>query len=625
MPTVLRIARLIGCGGAAGAKAIAVLARKEWPYLVCAALALVTIWGHRFPVGVDLPQHANLFRITREMTLGPAEFRGLYRINPFTPYLLTYVVAYPFALLFGAIAAAKCLLSLAALATPIMMRRWLGSIGARQEFGLLGFLLAFDLPYYWGFISHEMAIPLAFLYLEAFERQGVRPGWRAILRTMLSAIALFFCHGITFGVLTMVVGARLLLRRRPLAAWRAGLHALPGGLMAIFWSQVNRGNSGQKAGDDWVNLDRLVRLFSAPFATTPDRFWAVVSVIGIVLILLAAWPRIVLQGRRVVPLLVAIVLFLSLPDTLADTWMIGSRFCVYAHAFAPALLLPRNTGWLARLWPRVVLVWVVFVFVTLNVRLVAFNQESAGLWELKNHMQHGFDIHTMLPDTAHDSETMGFMQFHHAAGWITAECGGLLHNDSPDYYQMPIRRGATPFPSFFRYIVAKGNASEITRKITENWKSARLVHQASSWLLFEDPPAGNDEFTVIRSLQSWGELGRDRAVSGGPLTIAGTHFEHGLGTHADGLIRVRIDKSGGIFSGACGLDDGGGSGGMAMFFIRDDDGEILFESGEIRSGEPARRFSVSLAGRKELILEVRKVETINYTHSDWVDLKVTPM
>jgi len=624
MPNIHCIARLTASKSAARMKAMAALARGEWPYLVCAIIALITIWGHRFPAGVDIPQHANFFRITREMTVGPVEFRGLYRIDPFTPYLLAYAIAYPFTLLFGALVAVKCLLTVAVLATPVTMRHWLRSIGARSEWGLLGFLVAFDLPYYWGFISHELAMPLAFLYLAVFERQGVRPGWQAILKTMFCGVALFFCHGITFGLLTLIVGARLLLRRRPFAAWRAGLHALPVGLMAIVWLQLNRENTGQKLGDDWVNLDRLVQLFSAPFDTSPQLFWAVVSLIGIVLLLLAARPRITLQGRRAVPLAVSVALFLSLPDTVSDTAMVGSRFCLYAHAFAPALLLPRNTGWLARVWPRVVLAWVVFVLVTLNVRLVAYNEEISGLWELRKHMQHGFDVRTLLQDTEHSSMAMGFMQFYHAAGWLTADGGEILEDDSPDYYQMPIRHGSTPFPGFCRYTVARGDAAEVSRKVTEQWKSARLVHQVSSWLLFEEPPAGNDDFTVVRSMQSSGQLHLDAEVTEGPLTIAGTHFDHGLGTHADSFIRIHIEKAGRAFEGACGIDDLGGSSGRATFRIRDDAGEILFESGELRGDDPARRFSVPLSGRKELILEVQKIESINFAHSDWVDLKVTP-
>lgn len=622
--SLFHIAQRISSRVAGPARIVAGRARSEWPYLVCAALALLTIWGHHFPAGVDLPQHANYFRIATDLTVGPAELRTLYRIDPFTPYLLAYLVACPFALLFGAIAATKCLLTLAALATPITMRRWLRTVGAPPQLALLGFLVAFDLPYYWGFISHELAMPLVFLYLAAFERQGAKPGARAILKTLLPACALFFCHGITYGLATVIVLVRLLLRRNPFGAWRAGLHALPVGLMAIVWSRLNHSNTGQRLGDDWLDGNRLWRLFSSPFTTVENRVWAVVSVVGILLIVLATWPRIVWQARRIVPVAVSMVLFLSLPDTVADTWLVGSRFCVYVHAFVPAVLHTRNRGWRARLWPHVVLAWVVFVLGVLNFRLVSFNQEAAGLEEVKRHMQPGFDVRTMLQETSRDSEAMGFMQFHHAAGWVTADLGGILDNDSPDYYQMPIRRAATAWPEFHRYLLARGDVAEATRKVAEHSKTARLVHRASPWLLFEDPPAGHQHITVVRSMQSWGRLQCNREVTGAPLTIAGARFQHGLGTHADSFIRVRIDRRGGTFSGACGLDDQGGPSGVAVFRVRDDGGKVLFESGPMHGGESARPFRIRLEKRDQLILEVHKVDTIDYTHADWVDLRVTP-
>jgi hypothetical protein len=502
------------------------------------------------------------------------------------------------------------------------MRRWLNTVGGRGDFGLLGFLLAFGFQYHWGFISHGLAIPLAFGYLTAFERQGNRPGWRAMVKALLFAVALFFCHGITFGFCTLVVVVRLLLRWRPLEAWRAGVHALPVGLLAVYWSRLHPQRIGETGGDEWFDLNRLTTLFSGPFTAYPNRGWALVSLIGLTLVLVATRPRLVLQVRRVAPLAVSLLLFVSLPETVAATWLIGTRCCAFVHAFAPAAVQPRTTGWLGRLWPRVVLAWVVLALVSLNVRLSAYDHETAGLHELTKHMQHGLDVYTMLPVTGYHSETMGPAQFAQVAAWVTAECGGILDNESSGYYQMPIQRGELPSPSYYRYIIARGNPSEVTRKVTEKWPAAHLVYAAGAWLLFENPPAGNGDFTVLRALQSWGPLTSDRGLSDAPLTIAGRSFAHGLGTHADSFIRVQIDRPGRALTGACGIDDAGGPLGRAMFRIRDDDGEVLFESGEVRGDESARRFSVPLGARKQLILEVGKVETIHFAHADWVDLKI---
>jgi hypothetical protein len=217
---------------------------------------------------------------------------------------------------------------------------------------------------------------------------------------------------------------------------------------------------------------------------------------------------------------------------------------------------------------------------------------------------------------------MGQAQFGQAAAWITAERGGLLDNDSSGYYQMPIRPGPLSFPKHHRYIIAKGKADEVTPKVLAMVKNARLVREESSWLLYEDPTFVTTDFTVVRGMQGWGDLHLDEEVGGAPLAIAGTRYQHGLGTHTDSFIRLRLHRIGRTFEGGCGINDQSSTEGRALFRVRDDAGTILFESGEVRGGEPARRFRVLLEGRQELILEARQVENDRFGHADWVELKV---
>ena len=57
----------------------------RWAFPVCTLLALTAVWWHRYPVGVDLPQHANLYELWWQLREGPMEYQLLYRDNPFTP------------------------------------------------------------------------------------------------------------------------------------------------------------------------------------------------------------------------------------------------------------------------------------------------------------------------------------------------------------------------------------------------------------------------------------------------------------------------------------------------------------------------------------------------------------
>jgi hypothetical protein len=602
---------------------LATSARRDLPYAVCALLAIVAVWGHRYPAGIDLPQHANLFRLWADLSNGPLEYRSLYRVDAFTPYLLAYAVAYPLTMAFGAVVAMKCLLTLVALGTPLMMRRWLRVVGAHEEFALFGFLLAFDFQYHWGFLSHSAAIPLMFGYLAAFQCQGMRPGWRTTLRPSLYGVALFFCHGITFGVCMVTTAISLVLQRRPLKAWRRALHVVPLAAIALLWLALRKNQTTESPSHDWfVTWDRLTTLFAGPFLAQASRQWARVSGAAILVLLVVTRPRLVLQVRRSVPLVFSLACFLVLPETLAATWLIASRFCVFVHAFAPAVVKFHRTDWLRRQSGRVAFALVAAGLVLLNVRLYDFNKELAGLRDLAAHMQPGADVRNLMPDTSPHSEVFGAMQFGQVPAWITADQGGILDNDSAYYYQIPVKRNNVPFPSRHRYIIARGEVARATSIVTSRVKDARLIYQSSPWLLFENRLTEGGDFTVVRSAQSWRQLNLDRGVSGSPLSIAGVSYQHGLGTHADSFIRLRLDRAGRSFTGACGIDDQERARGQALFRIRDSSGEVLFESGEVLGGEPARRFSVILEGRKELLLEVRKVLSTDYAHADWVDLRV---
>ena len=601
---------------------LAASASRHLSYIICTLLAMAAIWCHRFPAGIDLPQHANLFRVLADLTTGPLEYRELYRVDWFTPYLLAYVLAYPLTLAWGAIVAVKCLLTLSAVGTPLLMRRWLKTVGARQELGLFGFLLAFDFSYQWGFLSQSLAMPLMFGYLAAVERQGARPGWWAILSASLWGVALFFCHGITFAVCMVTMVGCLVIEGGWLKAWRRVLHALPLAALALLWLAVHGRQADASTTDAWfANGDRLVTLFSGPFMAHPSLPWAAASVAALVVLLLVTRPHLAWQTRRMAPLVIALDCFLVLPEYMAATALVASRFCVFVHAFAPAALEFRSTDWLRRQSSRVVFGMVAAGLLLLNFRLLKFNEELVGLRDLSAHMQPGMDVHNLMPQTHPDSEVFGSMQFGQVPAWITAAQGGIIDDDSAKYYQMPIKRNDVPFPNRQRYLIARGGL-EVTWTVVTTARDARLIYSSGSWLLFEDRLSLGREATVVRSAQSWGKLRLDRSVSGSPLAIAGSGYQHGLGTVAGSFIRLRIERDGYSFTGACGIDDRSKAYGKAEFRIRDDSGEVLFESGEVLGGEPARRFVVILAGRKELLLEAHAVDSNHHAHADWVDLRV---
>jgi hypothetical protein len=596
---------------------------RVW-FAVCSLLALIAVWGHRYPTGIDLPQHANLFRLWTELSDGPWEYRRMYRVELFTPYLLPYLVAYPVTKVVSALAAVKVLYSFTAVGLPLLMRRWLKTIDAEPRLALVGFVAAFGFPYIWGFFSNVVALPMVFGYLNSFERQGERPRLGRIAATAAWAVALFLSHGITFGVAMGAAGISYVLRGGWFRRWRALTHFLLPFAVAVAWLSMRSTAVNSHPIQDYLNWDRIVTLFSSAFLPFPDERYAKLALAGVLLFLLVARPRLRFSAARIAPFGLALLAFLALPDWIASTWLVGSRLSVFVHVFAVALLVPREGDVVARQWFHVLGALTLAFLIVLNVRLAGFNREMAGLDVIAQAIPKGADLETLVVRTNLDSEVFGAQQLGQTPAWITAERGGMIANDSAVslYYQIPIKRNDVPFPTRFRYVVGHGDRRAYRNVLRAATGSSSPLAQGGQWLLYERPGFETDDFVVMRDAQGYGTLAKDRSIGGSPLEIGGTKFEHGLGAHADSFVRIRFKRAAKKLTGLCGLDANAGGAGEVVFRIRDDAGHVLFESAVTKGGAPAQAFSVALTGQAELLLEVVAPHGIAFAHADWVDLRL---
>lgn len=115
----------------------------------------------------------------------------------------------------------------------------------------------------------------------------------------------------------------------------------------------------------------------------------------------------------------------------------------------------------------------------------------------------------------------------------------------------------------------------------------------------------------------WGEVGRDVTVDRNPLTIGGRTFTHGMGTHSVSKIAFELKGKSSSFRSWVGVDDETKGKGSVIFKILGD-GKILWESGVMRGGEPAKRVDVELKGVKRLELVVQDAgDGIDDDHADW--------
>jgi alpha-galactosidase len=139
---------------------------------------------------------------------------------------------------------------------------------------------------------------------------------------------------------------------------------------------------------------------------------------------------------------------------------------------------------------------------------------------------------------------------------------------------------------------------------------------------------GEPETVWISSLdlspitQGWGQPQADKSVTGTPLSIGGKKFERGLGTHADSLVRLWLNKGAEKFTAFVGVDDAAGSDHATILFRVIGDGTTLFWGGGMKYGQAARKIEVDVKGMKTLLLLADSQGDISFGHVDWADAKL---
>jgi alpha-galactosidase len=122
--------------------------------------------------------------------------------------------------------------------------------------------------------------------------------------------------------------------------------------------------------------------------------------------------------------------------------------------------------------------------------------------------------------------------------------------------------------------------------------------------------------------QGWGEPQANKSVDNHPLFIDGKRYEHGFGTHAVSTLRIALAGKGERFTATVGVDDEVGQRGSVVFKVVGD-GKVLWESGVLRGGDPAKEVSVDLHGLNKLLLLVGDAgDDVNYDHADWADARI---
>jgi len=131
-----------------------------------------------------------------------------------------------------------------------------------------------------------------------------------------------------------------------------------------------------------------------------------------------------------------------------------------------------------------------------------------------------------------------------------------------------------------------------------------------------------EKLDLTRMSQGWGTPQVDKSASGSRLSIGGQIFAHGVGTHAVSEFDLDLHGTSRLFSAWVGVDDAATAPGSVTFQVLGD-GKVLWESGVMLAGAPAKEVSVNLLGFQRLTLRVGDAGDGNgMDHADWAEARI---
>lgn len=124
--------------------------------------------------------------------------------------------------------------------------------------------------------------------------------------------------------------------------------------------------------------------------------------------------------------------------------------------------------------------------------------------------------------------------------------------------------------------------------------------------------------------QGWGIAMPDKSVTGKDISIAGIKYAYGVGTHANSIIRLQLNRKAVQFQAEAGLDDQALNTSGSVVFKITGDGKTLWESPVLKSGSAAVPVDLKISKVSDLVLMVTDAgDGMDYDHADWAEARFT--
>lgn len=156
-----------------------------------------------------------------------------------------------------------------------------------------------------------------------------------------------------------------------------------------------------------------------------------------------------------------------------------------------------------------------------------------------------------------------------------------------------------------------------------------LAHANITALIPELPPPDQSWMVVeLQSLdlskmsQGYGTPQTGKSVIGEPLTMGGTVYDNGIGSHAASELTIDLKGKAELFTAKVGIDDETEGKGSAVFSIMVD-GKIVARTAVMHGGDKPVLIGAKLDGAKYMVLSIEDAgDNISFDHADWADARI---
>jgi hypothetical protein len=318
------------------------IARFWIAYSLGAIGSLLVIFIPETLPSVDLLAHTALLRILRGLGEPSWPWASIYQINPFASYWASYGVGYCLSFFFSVETAARAVMALGVLLTPLSLRYLLRQTSGLTDFAPFGFALAMGFSFHWGLLSFTFALPFSFGVLGLIFKHDSEPTRRSGLMVAAGFVVLYACHLLALMVVGLAGGFLALSRLPDIRSVATRLAPLCMGVPIIGLWILTHPTVDPTYNTDLQWLLTPERLYIALAAQVGDYgpLFALAGTALLVLPLLVgvSWDR---TERRLAPALAVLGCILLLPMTVYQVFGIFPRFCAY---FAPLVWAAARPG-----------------------------------------------------------------------------------------------------------------------------------------------------------------------------------------------------------------------------------------------------------------------------------------